>query len=1395
MKKGKKIIVLLIAMILSIINIRVVKADTKNIEVTNIEVKEKSGTISVVDPVLESNEITSNITFNKVNDFVTFELTLKNNESEKYKITSIKDNNTNNNLKIEYSFNEDYINTNETNKVTIKLTYKNKLVNIEKVDLNNLKITLTLENEEGKSEEVIINPVTGDNILKFLILLIIAITGLIFSIKKIKYKGVKLGSILLVMALFVLPISIFASEKYEVNIKFTDIVIKGEYEKYNITINPNNGETPVTKAITYGDSIGELPESPSKEGYTFDKWVDSDGNTVTEDTVITCPIEIEAKYKVKEYTITYNLDGGTVSGNPDKYTIESNDITLKNPRKTGYTFTGWTGTGIDEKTTSVTIETGSTGNREYVANYSANTNTPYVVKHYKQKLSLDGYEIADTQNLAGTTDTSVTPAVNTYEGFTSPQTQTVTIKGDGSTVVTYNYDRIMYDFSTNNNEDVISSIEDGRYPYGTEVTLTAKDKAGYTFEKWSNDATSNPYTFILNSNLTIKPVYTFDGYKVTLNANGGSVNPTTITVNEGDTVGELPEPTPPTNKVFDGWYTDLTGGIEVTSTYVPNTDIEIFARYNNSTHTVSFDTDGGSTVASQTVNHGGVATRPTTDPTSAGKTFDDWYTDDTYTTKFDFDTAITEDTTIYAHFEELKVCANNENITRLSEDTCINNENIIVGDGIICKRATRLHQETCSRNDNSYYCSGAGYTEGGTKGTTTITYGNCGVNGTLSSGDAFTCDINSDGEFDELTERFYYVSDYYNTKTLEFENDTAVLIYYSNIYDGNICNVKSTIYSNEQMNNSGPLSMMEEYSKLSTWSTTLKYNSRQILSNRNTDFASGGYLPILDFSNLPARAITGQEVNSVCPIGYHDHNRGELDECIYLLENTSFSTSNVSNRGYWIETASSKYSKKYVWALNGVGRYGEYLDLNDAYLYMGTRPVIEVSKGKMSYGSYQYNAVTFNANGGSIEENHRSVLINSSVGTLPVPRKDNFAFGGWYTSLTDGIKIDEKYKPVSNVTIYAHWIQPTYTVSFNSNGGSSVENLSISAEEKVGELPVPKKTGYNFVAWYADENFENIVTNNTVPNANVTYYAKWDKILTCNTNRDVTIMSDAICEANQNIIVGDGIVCKRAEVLHQEKCYQTNSSYNCSGTGYTKNGNKKTDMITYGNCGTNGTLKSGDAFTCDVNGDGNFDELLERFYYVSDYYNTKNKSFESDTAVLIYYNDVYNGIPCNSEIYFYENNGVNYLGPTGITVHLPTKEQWNNVSLKNSSRAILSEYRTYHNRNSTANGTLPTAFSYSNYSSRFLTAQELMNACSMNQVGTKTYGELEKCIYLMENTQFSIDIIDSGGYWLETPHYSSAYREVWSVHGFYRAVIEHSANNGSKSARPVIEVLKSKISY
>ena len=132
------------------------------------------------------------------------------------------------------------------------------------------------------------------------------------------------------------------------------------------------------------------------------------------------------------------------------------------------------------------------------------------------------------------------------------------------------------------------------------------------------------------------------------------------------------------------------------------------------------------------------------------------------------------------------------------------------------------------------------------------------------------------------------------------------------------------------------------------------------------------------------------------------------------------------------------------------------------------------------------------------------------------------------------------------------------------------------------------------------------------------------------------------------------IICKRATTLHTEKCTQTDDSMFCSGAGYTTSGSKGTSTITYGNLGTSGTLTTGDSFDCDVNGDGEYNPGTERFYYVSDYYNTSTKSFEKDTAVLIYYNNVSAGSPNNNTTYAYDSSGENWHGPRTAISQLPT---------------------------------------------------------------------------------------------------------------------------------------------
>lgn len=74
--------------------------------------------------------------------------------------------------------------------------------------------------------------------------------------------------------------------------------------------------------------------------------------------------------------------------------------------------------------------------------------------------------------------------------------------------------------------------------------------------------------------------------------------------------------------------------------------------YKLDSHTVTFNTDGGTEVTAQTVKHGKLAEKPSTDPVKSRYRFLGWYTDESLTTAFDFSKDITEDTTVYAGWKK-----------------------------------------------------------------------------------------------------------------------------------------------------------------------------------------------------------------------------------------------------------------------------------------------------------------------------------------------------------------------------------------------------------------------------------------------------------------------------------------------------------------------------------------------------------------------------------------------------------------------------------------------------------------------------------------------------------------------------------------------------------------------
>ena len=137
--------------------------------------------------------------------------------------------------------------------------------------------------------------------------------------------------------------------------------------------------------------------------------------------------------------------------------------------------------------------------------------------------------------------------------------------------------------------------------------------------------------------------------EATFTADGESISTQTI-----DRGGKFTEPAAPSkeNHTFAGWYNgDEKFDFDADTTNAPNV-LELVAKWEKSKYTVKFVSDHGS-FADQTIEYGKlIETDKLTIPKVEGYTFDDWYTDNTYSTKFDFTQPIKSNTTVYAKWEK-----------------------------------------------------------------------------------------------------------------------------------------------------------------------------------------------------------------------------------------------------------------------------------------------------------------------------------------------------------------------------------------------------------------------------------------------------------------------------------------------------------------------------------------------------------------------------------------------------------------------------------------------------------------------------------------------------------------------------------------------------------------------
>ena len=378
----------------------------------------------------------------------------------------------------------------------------------------------------------------------------------------------------------------------------TELTVQWTAPTYTVTLHANGGTIADGKDVTgYTYGVGAtLPTDVTRTGYTFKGWYDNENLTGSPVTAIsnteTGNKEYWAKWEINQYTITFDTAGGsTVASITQDY---GTAITAPaDPTREGYTFIGW------DKAIPTTMPA---ENMTITAKWKVNQYT----------ITFDsngGSEIAPITQDYGTVIAA--PANPTREGYTFigwDKAIPSTMPAENMIITAkWKVNQYTITFDSNGGSEIAPITQD----YGTVIAAPANPtREGYTFIGWDK---AIPATMPAE-NMTITAKWKVNQYTITFDSNGGSeIAP--ITQDYGTVIAA------PANPTREG-YTFIGWDKAIPST-MPAEKMIITAKWAVNQYTITFDTAGGSAVASITQDYGTAITAPA-DPTREGYTFIGW---------------------------------------------------------------------------------------------------------------------------------------------------------------------------------------------------------------------------------------------------------------------------------------------------------------------------------------------------------------------------------------------------------------------------------------------------------------------------------------------------------------------------------------------------------------------------------------------------------------------------------------------------------------------------------------------------------------------------------------------------------------------------------------------------
>lgn len=829
----------------------------------------------------------------------------------------------------------------------------------------------------------------------------------------------------------------------------------------------------------------------------------------------------------------------------------SEDITLPTPTKSGYIFGGWyEDKTFTKKVNGTTYEVNQDTTPLDVTLYAKWTidNSSYTVKHHYMDLEgkySDEAELLVTETLNAQVGNSVTPDIKARIGFTKPNTQTVIVKADGSTVVDYYYARNKYKVTLTKDDNINTTNQisiNGEYYYGANVKVSATVKANteqytYSWKRWESsnttllaNSTDKDYAFTMPAgNIMLKATgsNSTNGYSVVVNVRYQDVNGNwgkyesviNANYNYGSTVTW--------NRNADATYKAVNYSEKVTGNIVKNIDIErnkytqtVMVRYENA--------DGSFTDYNKEVS-------------------EDKFYGSTYNWNRNADTVYKA-----ANIPDYTVTGTKENKVTIYRNT---HTITVIGDSHVTSvigSGTYRYGQTITISANTFsdgYCFSKWENDNDTNASKIVT-----VNGNAT----YKAISKAKDDTPYKVEHYQMNLDGKNYTLKETENRTgttdtklSTLNISAKNYIGFSFDSSKTERNSDVINGDG--------------STVIKYyytrNSYSLTVNAGTGIDS---VSVLMSTNMKDIQSTVKKKVIIVPFGasvtinadvsdgytwskwYGSYTQWSKSCIFYMPANNVNMTASATANKYTVRLHANKPNINNTLVNKLLGTEWVYDNSNNYYTATFTYDAEEnipspldtysisgytadgwytaaTEGNNISYGNKKWNLtaanngvvdlyahwtenaykINFNYNKPSNASNEmqnnqlkeKEVKYNNSIGTLPTPTLLGWAFAGWYTSANGGNKYDSntKYLNTGDTTVYAHWTANKYNIVFDANKPSTSKNPvtgNMAAIVCTYDTPVniPANSyqikGWDFVGFNtkADGSGDNIIPGSTVIN-------------------------------------------------------------------------------------------------------------------------------------------------------------------------------------------------------------------------------------------------------------------------------------------------------------------------